>query len=239
MEKRFKGKTGTEYELFKIACPHFEEIEKTIGKIIKKEYNNSKLKEIKILEIGCGPGYTTIYLLAADKRTKITAVDNERFMIKQIKKNLQEFIKNKRLKLIQKDALQFLKKQKENSFEIFASGFTLHNFTKSYRGKVLKEIYRILKPKGIFLNADKYALDNKQEHKKSLYWQIEKFKEEYSKINRKDLIKEWTGHYLEDNKRKRIMKEGKSISSMKKIGFDKIKTLFREQMDALLFAEKN
>ena len=237
-DKRFHGKAGEEYNLFKLACPHFEELENTLGKIIKEQFQDKNNSEIKVLEIGCGPGFTTLILLDSDERTKIIAVDNESVMIKQAKEILKEYVDNSRVQLIEEDALEFFKKQSSNSFDVFASGFTLHNFPNDFREEVLKEIYRILKPESIFVNADKYALDNESEHKQSLKWQLQQFKEKYSEINRPDLIEEWTSHYLEDDKPEVIMKESEAMESMNKIGFKKIKIVFREQMDAVLVAEK-
>ena len=237
-EKRFSGKIGEEYELFKLACPYFQELEETLGRIIREQFQDKSFEEIKVLEIGCGSGYTTLIILNSNNRTRIVAVDNESVMIEQAKEILNEFVENNRVELIEGDALEFLKKQDSDSFEVFASGFTLHNFTKNYRKKVIKEIYRVLKPEGIFVNADKYAIDDESKHKQSLNWQLQQFKIEYSKINRPDLIKEWISHYLEDNKPEVIMKESESIKSMSKIGFRDIKIVFRKQMEAVLFAEK-
>ncbi|WP_457619099.1 class I SAM-dependent methyltransferase [Lutibacter sp.] len=237
-DKRFHGKAGEEYSLFKLACPHFEELENTLGKIIKEQFQDKNNSEIKVLEIGCGPGFTTLIILDSDKRTKVVAVDNEPVMIEQAKEILKEYTNNNRVQLTECGALEFLKKQSSNSFDVFASGFTLHNFPNDFREQVLAEIHRVLKPEGIFVNADKYALDNESEHKQSLSWQLQQFKEKYSQINRPDLIKEWTNHYLEDNKPEVIMKESEAMKSMNKIGFKEIKIVFREQMEAVLFAKK-
>lgn len=237
-DKRFHGKAGEEYKLFKLACPHFEELENTLGKIIKEQFQDKNNSEIKVLEIGCGPGFTTLIILNSDKRIKIVAVDNETVMIEQAKEILKEFVNNKRVQLVEADALEFLRKQSSDSFDVFASGFTLHNFPNDFREQVLKEIYRVLKPEGIFINADKYALNNESEHKQSLNWQLQQFKEKYSQINRPDLIDEWSSHYLEDDKPEVIMKESKAIKSMNKICFKNIKIVFRKQMEAVLFAEK-
>jgi len=236
--KRFYGKAGEEYNLFKLVCPHFEELEGTLGKIIKDQFQDKENSEIKVLEIGCGPGFTTLVILDSDKRTKIVAIDNEPVMINQAKEILKEFIDNERVKLVEDDALKFLKKQSSDSFDVFASGFTLHNLPTYFRKEIIKEIYRVLKPEGIFVNADKYALDNKLEYEQSLDWQLQQFKEKYSQINRPDLIEEWTNHYLEDNKPSIIIKESEAINFMSKIGFKNTKIIFRKQMDAVLFAKK-
>ncbi|MDF2379679.1 MAG: methyltransferase domain-containing protein [Candidatus Gracilibacteria bacterium] len=236
--KRFNGAAGDDYELFEKACPHFEELENTLGKTLQEHFKKIDIDEIKVLEIGCGPGFTSLIILEADDRTNVTAIDNEPVMLAQAKDILQRYIKNKKIELIQADALGFLKKQASYTFDVFASGFTLHNFTKKYRKEVLKEIYRVLKNGGIFVNADKYALDNKVEHTKTLDWQLAQFQKVYTKLKRSDLRQEWTTHYLEDNKAEIIMKESASKVSMEKSGFKNIKTVFRKKMEAVIFAQK-
>jgi len=237
-DKRFHGKAGEEYNLFKLACPHFEELENTLGKIIKEQFQDKNNSEIKVLEIGCGPGFTTLIILDSDERTKIVAVDNEPVMIEQAKEILKESIDSKRVQLVEDDALEFLKKRSSDSFDVFASGFTLHNLPKDFREEIIKEVYRVLKPEGIFVNADKYAHDDESEHKQSLNWQLQQFKEKYSQINRPDLTEEWTNHYLEDEKPAVIMKESEAMKSMSKIGFKDIKIVLRKQMNAVLYAWK-
>ena len=237
-DSRFAGKTGEEYELFKITCPHFDYLENGIGEKIKEYFSNKDLERITSLELGVGPGYSTLIALGASKRLHVTAVDNENVMIEQAKEVLSEFIQEERVTLVQDDALEFLKKQRGGSFDIFFSGFTLHNFDSEYRKSCLKEIYRVLKDGGLFVNADKYALDDDIAHKETLDWQLTKFKEEYSRINRPDLIEEWTTHYLKDDQEGIKMKESDTMKDMEKIGFNNIVVSHREQMDALLTAVK-
>ena len=236
--KRFHGKIGEEYEMFKLACPYFDNLQSCVGREIKKYYNNSPITQIKVIEIGCGPGYTTEVILKSDPRCIVIAVDNEGVMVKQAKDFLKQHVDSGRVKIVLADALSYLKSLDTESFDVFASGFTLHNFNKNYRKELLVEIYCILKQGGLFVNADKYSLDDHVEHKKTLNWQFEKFKEVYSKIERFDLIEEWIKHYLEDDAPEVVMKEGVSITIMKEIGFNDINIVFREQTDAIIVASK-
>jgi ubiquinone/menaquinone biosynthesis C-methylase UbiE len=237
-DKRFRGIASKDYDISTIGIPHRMELQQKITDVIKKSFKNSKIHVISVVEIGCGTGQTTTAILESDKRVHVSAVDNEPSMIKQAKIFLKEFIDTERVKLIEKDALNFLKKQHSNSFDVFASAFTLHNFRRNFRNKILKEIFRVLKKDGIFVNADKYALDDILAHKKTLNWQLNRFKTEYSKINRQDLVEEWTNHYLEDDKPDIIMKELESFKIMKELGFKDSGIIFRKQMDAVLVAKK-
>jgi tRNA (cmo5U34)-methyltransferase len=238
MNKRFQGKTGKEFDLSAIAIPHRQEMQELIGAIIQKEFKDTSINQIKVLEIGFGTGFTTKIIARSDNRIKVFAIDNEIMMLKQAESNLAPLIQYDKVKLIHEDALEFLEKQDSNSFDVFASCETIHNFEHEYRQKILKEIYRILKTDGFLINADKYALDDEHKHKESLTWQLQEFQNKLAPLDRQDLIKEWTQHYLDDDKPERIMKESKSIELMKSLGFKDINIIFRKQMEAILIARK-
>lgn len=233
MEKRFSGKVGLEYGLALKSRPHFERLQRKIAEFI---YRNSNAK-FNALEVGGGYGYTTFYVLKRNSHLKVISLDNERKMIKQSKIFLKDYIAAKRVKLVYSDALKFLKKTNSNTFDIFFSGFTLHNIEKHERKEILKEIYRVLKNRGLFINGDKYANNNRKIHARDLNWQLKQF-EVYDKIRRSDLKKEWTNHYLRDEEPDLLMKEGEAKSQMKQIGFKKIRIIFRKHMDLILVAEK-
>ena len=92
MKKRFKGKFGEEYNLFKLACPHFDELQNEIRYLIKNWITEQNLKRAEILEIGCGHGYTTKIILSQDDKAGVTSIDNEPVMLKQTNDNLQIYI---------------------------------------------------------------------------------------------------------------------------------------------------
>jgi len=233
-KKSFNDKKGAEYDLIERTDPYFRIMQLKLGEIVKSKFKYSGADNIDILEIGCGTGYTTKILLNQDERFKVVGVDNERKMLNQAKYNLKSFIASKRLKLIQKDALNFLKSCPSNLFDCFVSAFTLHNFNQKYRNKVLLEIYRVLRKGGFFINLDKYSLDNPMMRKKALSYQLSQF-EKTLPLN---LSNVWIKHYLHDEKRDFLMKEKESINIMKKIGFVQAKILTRRYMKAILFVKK-
>ena len=233
-QKRFSSKVGEDYNLFSSVC-HHDELQEAIGKALKEHFFDSSLSKIEVLEIGSGSGHTSVKVLLAEPRAVLTAVDNEPIMIKQAKNFLKDFIFQGRIEFVESDALEYLKTVKDETFDAFVSAWLLHNFKSNYRKKVLKEIYRVLKKGGFFVNGDNYAFDEEHLEKKELDWQLKKL-EKFVSMGKPGLKKEWTKHYLEDKKPDVIMKEGKSIDLMKKIGFCNVKKIYRKHREAVVTA---
>lgn len=237
-EKRFKGQLSDNYDLFSKVSLHEDEIQETVSTALKKYFSDKNQEEIKVLELGSGTGLTTSMILEADRRTRVTAVDNEESMFSQIKEKLKSEIESGRVIPINEDCVEYLKSLEPDTFDAFASAWTLHNFHKDYRKSVLQEIYRVLKKGGIFINADKYALDDPGEQKKESEEHIARFAE-FERLGRPDLKEKWTQHYLEDEKPEIIMIEGEAKVQMKEIGFTNIEVPYRKSINATITAEKN
>ncbi len=243
-EKRFKKmqNLGAVREIM----PHYDKLNGLVG-IKLKDYCKklNEKSEIKVLEIGCGSGFTTQNILIADKKIRLISIDNDAGMIDQTKKSFSKQIKNGTLKIKESDALEFLRKQKNESFEAIASCTTLHNFKKDYRHKALIEIFRILKKEGIFINADKYAktgIQHDKDYKKQMNYfdkyDLPKIKAKYKNEDLSSLKKKWIKHYIDDNKEDRLMEEQYSVNEMRKIGFKNIKLTDRSLLEAVLIAKK-
>ena len=189
--------------------------------------------EILALEAGCGTGLTTIRIVEADPRIKVMAVDNEAKTLAQAREALQDF--SDRIDFRQGDILSVLKTIKNNTIDVFASAWTLHNFSSEYRQEVLSEMARVLKRKGWFINADKYALNDPKSHAKSLEDQIKLF-DVYETIGRLDMKEAWTEHYHQDDVTK--ITEQEQINLLNSLGFEKVGVVFRAGMEAVVTAIK-
>lgn len=96
----------------------------------------------KILDLGCGKGYDSLYL--TEKGFEVIASDYSEVAIENINQN----IKNIETKLLDiSKTLPF----EDNSFDVIIANLSLHYFDEKTTKSVMKEIKRILSPKGVLL----------------------------------------------------------------------------------------
>ncbi len=221
----------------KRAYPHYEEMESKIGAVVAGYRPALPQSAIEVLDIGCGDGITADVILASRGDVKLTAIDNEPKMVKQAQRNLNDWHRNREFMIIQVDALQYLRGVNVPRFDVVASAFTLHNFQCSYRDEVLGETFRVLKPGGVFVNADKYAPDGQQQFE-ALVIQLERFFEAFLPLGKHELLKDWVLHNVADQAPDRVMKEKDSIRAMHDLGFVDVDVLNRNNMEAVLVGTK-
>ena len=235
--REFRGTLAEDYYLLKIAYPYLEEFQQYVGECAREYEPATVANHVKVVEIGCGDGITTHVLLSARDDIVLAAVDSELGMIERAKENLQSWEGLRDFKLITSDALKYLADLDENSIDIIASAWTLHNFVAPYRCDFLKEAFRCLKPGGLFVNGDKYAQEQAT-HFDELYEQMRVFFDVYLPIGKYDFLKEFVLHNLSDEAPNRIMYQAEAISYMAEVGFSDIAVVYRKHMEAVLVAYK-
>ncbi len=111
-------------------------------------YDNYSLKELKILEIGCGTGALTMQLLQHFPNAQIFGIDLSSDMLNLAAQKLADY--QPRLRLSKQDAtnLNFSK----DSFDLIISSSVWHYLAEPKT--VLEHIHRVLKPKGYLLIND-------------------------------------------------------------------------------------
>jgi tRNA (cmo5U34)-methyltransferase len=245
-EKRFSWLAGQEYDLWAKAVPHYEQMQEQLARYLALFLSWDERKWSiydSCKELWCGTGYTTKKIIENLKylnnnSTNLYAIDNEDIMLQQAEMNLETVISPWRVCLVKADILQYLQWIESQSSRSIASAMTIHNLDVSYRSKVLEKIYDWLVRWWLFINADKYALDNSYEHQASLWRQLEQFQKVAREENNPAFLKERTDHYLRDNELDLLMKQQEAIDEMKRIWFKDIQIIFREQMEAILVARK-
>lgn len=104
-----------------------------------------------IIELGAGDGvFTKLLVNRLGQQARITAIENNHFLANQLRNNL----KDSRLSIIEKDALQYMKIaafSNPNSASYIISGIPLSFLNSSERVDFIKNCQRCLKPGGKFI----------------------------------------------------------------------------------------
>ncbi len=136
------NKASTDYDKYrKQAIPNMEIYYNTAIKLTQK-YENPE-----ILDLGAGTGILTQLIHNQHPQSNITLVDLSTEMLKKAK----EKFKNKNFKYIEAD---YLKHDFKNKYDIIVSSLSIHHLTDKEKQELYKKIYEMLKPNGIFINAD-------------------------------------------------------------------------------------
>ncbi len=133
-----------------------ESYDKMMRGLMEKGYlDTSKLTEAGItsgvaLEVGPGPGYLGIDWLTKTKDTILKGLDLSADMIMVAQRNAKEFHVDDRVEYVLGDAKQML--FLDETFDAVFSNGSLHEW--SDPKAVLSEIYRVLKPGGVYYISD-------------------------------------------------------------------------------------
>lgn len=127
-------------------------------KTLKRQFPEKKKEELKILDIGTGPGFFPVIL--AEAGYKVTAVDYTQEMLDTAKKNAGELCEKIVFHKMDAQDLKF----EDNTFDVVISRNLTWNL-KDPKG-AYREWHRVLKPGGRLLNFDAnwygYLYDDKK-----------------------------------------------------------------------------
>lgn len=233
----FSGVIGQEYQMLKLICPFATEMSRLVGEAVG-EFCRQTAEPVSVVELGGGTGITTLSILSADDRLNVLSVDNEPTMQNQARQNLKQWADAGRLAFCGDDALTALRSLAADSVDLLASAYTLHNFPADYREQVIREMFRVLKPGGRFINGDRYALDDISAHTRSTQREVGGYFNVLAGINRLDLLEHWIIHLFNDESENYIMREAVALRQMAESGFKQIELKLRLEVNALVTAVK-
>jgi len=237
-EAMFSGIIGQEYDMLRLICPLAAEMSQLVGQRAG-EYCAQNPAASSVLELGGGTGITTLALLSANERLKITSVDNAETMQSQARQSLQQWQKEGRLAFVLDDILQTLEHTEDNSVDIVASAYTLHNFEHGYREQVIAQVHRVLKPEGLFVNGDRYGLDDVNVHTHLIQQEVQGYFSVLTDMKRLDLLEHWIVHLFSDESENHVMRESVALAQLQTHGFKSIQLDHRNQVNARVTAFKS
>ena len=232
----FSGVIGQDYDMLRLICPAATEMSRLVGMTVSAYPETTE--PLHVVELGGGTGITTLSILAAKDTLHVLSIDNEPTMQEQAKKHLQKWVNDGCLAFCADDALSALKNLPDNSVDIVASAYTLHNFLDSYRARVIKEIFRVLKPGGQLINGDRYGLDDISQHTRLIQQEVSHYFKVLTEANKLDLLEHWIVHLFNDESENHVMRESVALQQLRDSGFSAINLSHRLDVSALLTAVK-
>ena len=237
-EPLFHGVLAEEYAFLLKVCPQHlvcaQEAAKALAALPLKE----GCSPYQVLEIGCGSGISTHLFLEARDDVMVHGMDIAKAMLEQAEVQLKADVESGRLRLQLGDVLDILPKMPEGSVDVVISNYAIHNLLELEREKLIPEILRVLRPGGIFINGDRYGVDDPSQHLEILKEEIKGYFRIFPELGRLDLLEAWVLHVLSDESLERVMRLDSSLKLMKKAGFDSIEILYREGINTVLSARK-
>lgn len=233
----FSGIIGRDYQMLQRMTPLSLEMSKLVAKELG-HYSESAGRTLEVVELGSGTGITTLAMLSSSDDLSIVSIDNEPTMQNQASENLKQWVDNGRLSFRLDDAYHALTQIPNESVDVVASAYTIHNFEHSYRERVVEQIFRVLKPGGRFVNGDRYGLDDLFEHTRTVQEEISGFFDVLIGENKPDLLEKWIIHLFNDESENHVMREGIALKQLEDAGFVDVALNHRMKVNALVTAVK-
>jgi tRNA (cmo5U34)-methyltransferase len=237
-ENLFTGPIGEEYRMLELICPNAALLAGRVADRVAAWWNEAASGRLEGLEIGCGTGVSTLPLLARRVDLHLVAIDSSAKMLDQARANLSEWVERGRVEFVEADALESLTARADASLDVVASNYAIHNFLDDYRRLALAEVFRVLKPGGLFVNGDRYALDDKAAHLALTQAEVRRWFKAFEKIGRYDLLEDWVAHLFSDESPEHIMYLTPALEHLEALGFSPVQVEYRDGVDTLLTAVK-
>lgn len=236
MERRFGGTMGENYDdqlLMRVFSHHvglYQAWQLELLRLLATSFPDESA--YSVVEGGCGTGFSTGILLAAHSGISLVSVDSEPLMLAKAKGRLEN---ESRARFVASDILSYLASVPDGSLHAFATAFLLHNTAPDIREKVVPEVFRVLRPGGVYVNADRCGRDSLTEYYVDLAAQIQALSA-FLALGRPDQYELWFSHILRDENWR--FQEGEQRNLLVASGFEAVEMISRYQTECLFAAVK-
>lgn len=146
MDNRFKAEEAANYDdAIRRRIPLYREIQTLMASLLpfpKKEY-------LRVLDLGCGTGETSISLLKEYPLARVTGIDSSPDMLEAARKKVKHT--TWRVDFLCQDIRAF---RLDGEFDVIVSGFSLHFLTPDEKEEILRKCLALLKDGGMFIDSE-------------------------------------------------------------------------------------
>jgi len=205
-----------------MAIPCYKEMHEELKNILP-----CNLVTPKVLDLGCGTGYTSCKILEKYPKCKIIGIDLFQEMLVHAKGILSKFTDN-----VDYVVGDFRTCEWDNDIDICVSALAMHHILSGEKADLFKKIYNSLNMNGYFVCID-WIKSESNEMNELAYRQAVKHLEK-SGAN-EDAIKDWSCHWKELNIPNTIVKTNEMLNIA---GFDEVEVIYKYYNMALILAKK-
>jgi tRNA (cmo5U34)-methyltransferase len=259
-----------------LVVPRYRHLHNKMIGLLKNHFKYAGHSEPSVvLDIGSGTGTETIGILEAIKDVRVVAVDLCPEIQEVHRRRMQELDRSARTSLTRRcslvcgDVLTDLKSAKavlrllpEDSpalFSVIVTSLTVHHFSHRQKQQFYHLVRGLLKPGGLFVNADLFSYANAESYAKALQFDLNWMRAQFEKpskafaqsrelslARRKELLDLWIKHYELDNRlepiedpltgRRRRVGQARMLE---KAGFRDIRVAYRFSLSGILVAHRS
>jgi tRNA (cmo5U34)-methyltransferase len=203
VKKHFESEAKEFDEIILRLIPHYEEmIDGMVASIPTKKSN------INVIDLGCGTGTITKKIKIKYPAASITCLDLAENMIEMSKLKLAAYSD------IRFQVGDFSNYEFDDTYDVIVSSLALHHLiTDEDKIEFYRKIYKSLRPKGVFFNAD-VILGSSEQVQESY---MEKWKSFMKKhVSEEEIENRWLPQYREEDRPAKLMAQ---MAWLKDIGF--------------------
>lgn len=153
MDDHFKAEEAANYDdAIRRRIPLYREIQTLMTSLLpfpKKEY-------LRVLDLGCGTGETSISLLKEYPLARVTGIDSSHDLLEAARKKVKHT--TWRVDFLCQDIRvaggQWPVVKGKEEFDVIVSGFSLHFFTPDEKEEILRKCLTLLKDGGMFIDSE-------------------------------------------------------------------------------------
>jgi len=222
VEEFYNNISATYTDLLDRAVPKYREMLGTMFHYLPNDF-----KPLRILELGCGTGNLTEYIITAYPEAQLTVVDISAEMLAECRSRCKT---STTITYFQSDFndLAF----EANSFDLIISSIAIHHLEDSNKQLLFNKLYSFTKPNGIFTYVDQCKGKTDEIYAKHMAaWKREAFKLGSTQEN----WETWMDH---QERHDYHAPPKDQIQWMENAGFNNIDVLWKNLLWTVFYAEK-